>query len=264
MNTPLKQLALVTGASSGIGLEMARELARKKIDLILVARSKEKLIALQSELINYYGIQVHVITKDLSRVQNAHELYEEIHHNGWMVTILINNAGVGHYGAFTETDLADELNMIELNISSLVVLTKLFLVDMQANQYGKILNMASLLSFMSFPYFSIYAATKAFVLSFTEALSAELKDGQITVTALCPGPTNSNFASTKMTQSNAYRLMKQTSPEEVAKWGIVQLFKGKRAPILGLQNKVIYYLTKFGTRSANLNVNKFMASPSKK
>lgn len=148
----MKDLVLITGASSGIGYEMANQLAVKKLDLLLVARNGQKLNELKIELERQHGINVYVIQKDLADEKNARALYEDVKKLGLEVTMLVNNAGKGIYGLFSDTDLDDEVKMVQLNITSLVVLTKLFLQDMLVRKQGKIMNIASLLSFLPFPY----------------------------------------------------------------------------------------------------------------
>ena len=152
----MKEYILLTGASSGIGYEMATQLAARKLNLVLVARSENKLQQMQKELIATYGISVQYIAKDLSDVQAAIDLYKDVQQADLLVTGLVNNAGVGNYGNFVETSLEEELKMIELNISSLVALTKLFAKDMVSRKSGRIMNVASLLSFLTFPYYSVY------------------------------------------------------------------------------------------------------------
>jgi len=189
----MKELILITGASSGIGYEMARLLAAKGFDLVLVARRIEKLTSLKNELEKMHKINVHPIQKDLSQVSQAVDLFEEIKQRKLEVTMLVNNAGRGAYGNFSDTDLEMEMQMIALNVSSLVCLTKLFLQDMLIRKKGKIMNVASLLSFLPFPYYTVYSATKSFVLSFSETLAAELEGTGVVVTTLCPGPRQINL-----------------------------------------------------------------------
>jgi len=256
----MKELVLLTGASSGIGYEMAKLLAAKKYDLILVARRLNKLEALKAELENNYDITVYIFSVDLSKPGNAVDLHNEIKAKGMEITMLINNAGTGEYGDFLEIPLEKEIHMIQLNISSLVVLTKLFLKDMKNRNYGKIMNIASLLSFIPFPYFAVYAATKAFVLSFTEAIRAELSNTKISVTALCPGPTDSEFTTTEMAKTNTYKRLKLSNPRKVAKNGVDALLKGKGTVIVGLQNKILANAPRFSLRSMTLKIAKFLAS----
>lgn len=172
----MKEYILIIGASSGIGYQMAIQLAEKGKNLILVARSEEKLKKLQEELISIYKISVYCMVKDLSLVDNAIELYGEVLERNLLVTGLVNNAGVGTYGEFIETSLQEELKMIDLNISSLVVLNKLFATDMVARRSGRIMNVSSVMAFLPFPYYSVYSATKSFVLAFTEHSLPNLRE----------------------------------------------------------------------------------------
>jgi uncharacterized protein len=255
----MKELILVTGASSGIGYEMAKLLAAKKYDLILVARRLNKLEALKAELEKNYGITVFVFSVDLSEPKNAVNFYNDIKEKDLEVTMLVNNAGVGEYGDFTEIPMEKEIGMIQLNVSSLVVLTKLFVRDMKERNYGRIMNSASILSFMPFPYFAVYAATKAFVLSFTEAIRSELSNTKISVTALCPGPTRSEFVSKEMANSKSYKRLRLSDPLLVAKMGVNSLLKRKGTVIVGLQNKILANAPRFSPRSMTLMIAKFLA-----
>jgi len=256
----MKELVLLTGASSGIGYEMAKLLAAKKYDLILVARRLNKLEDLKVELENNYGITVFVFPVDLSKPGNAVDLYDEIKAKGLEITMLINNAGTGEYGDFSKIPLEKEILMIQLNISSLVVLTKLFLKDMKERNYGRIMNTASLLSFMPFPYFAVYAATKAFVLSFTEAIRGELSNTKISVTAICPGPFRSEFLTNDMAESKSYRRLRLSGPLKIAKKAVNALLTRKGTVIIGLQNKILANAPRFSPRSMTLMITKFLAA----
>ena len=256
----MKEFVLLTGASSGIGYEMAKLLAAKNFDLILVARRQDKLEALKAELENNYGITVYMFSFDLSKPENAVNLYDEIKAKGLAVTMLVNNAGTGEYGSFLEIPIDKEILMIQLNISSLVILTKLFSKEMKERNYGRIMNVASVQSFMPFPYFSVYAATKAFVLSFTEAIRAELSDTNISVTALCPGPTNSEFVTKEIAKTNSYKRLKLSDPKKVARKGVNALLKGKGTVIVGLQNKILANAPRFSLRNMTLRIAKFLGS----
>ncbi|GAE34837.1 SDR family NAD(P)-dependent oxidoreductase [Halalkalibacter akibai] len=190
----MKQTVLLTGASSGIGYEMAKIFAANHYHLILIARNKLKLEEIKQEL-NNPQIEITVIVKDLSVPGAANEVYKEIKQLNKHVDILVNNAGYGMTGPFFELDLNKQMNMIQLNIIALTELTHLFVQDMIKNNFGRIINVGSVASFVATPTMSVYAATKAFVLSFSESLHSELKQkGDIAVTALCPGPTKTNFA----------------------------------------------------------------------
>jgi short-subunit dehydrogenase len=256
----MKEIVLLTGASTGIGYEMAKALAEKQLNLILVARSGEKLEALKSELTLTYGIDVWVFVKDLSESEHAAELYKEIKAAGLQVTMLVNNAGRGIYGQFMETSLSGELQMINLNISSLVTLTKLFGVEMKQAGYGKIMNVASLLSFLPFPYYSVYSATKAFVLAFSETIAAELEGTGVVVTTLCPGPVDTPFTTADMMKTNAYKTNQPIHPAVVARAGVDLLLKGSGKKIVGFNNWFISNLPRITPDFLMMKIKKKLAS----
>ncbi len=185
--------ALVTGASSGIGESFARELASLNTDLILVARSQDKLEQLAQELSNKYQVKTKIIVKDLIELAAGQAIFDQVQALGLTVDLLINNAGFGDYGAFSDRPLSKQLTMIQLNITVLVELTGLFLPLMQQRGSGEIINISSIAGFQPLPYMSVYAATKAFVLNFSEALWAENKDTGVNILAVCPGSTESEF-----------------------------------------------------------------------
>ena len=233
----MKQYILITGASSGIGYEMAQQLAALKYNLILTARSEDKLAAMQQELSSKYGITVHCIPKDLGKTAQAARLFEEIKDAGYQVSHLVNNAGFGDYGSFLETSLERELSMIDLNVSSLVILTKLFARDMSARKSGRIMNVASVIAYLPFPYQSVYSATKSFVLAFSETLAAELEGSGVVVTTLAPGVTETAFISPEMRETNLLKSNKPTSVKTVATEGVKLLLHGKGKKIVGFQNR---------------------------
>lgn len=185
--------ALITGASSGIGEKFARELAAKKTDLVLVARSQDKLEKLATELSKTYQVQVEVIVQDLTETAAGQSVFNQIQEKGLIIDLLINNAGFGDYGAFCDRPLSKQMAMVQLNISAVVELTGLFLPAMQQRGSGAVINISSIAGFQPIPYMSVYAATKAFILSFSEALWAENKDRGVKILAVCPGPTESEF-----------------------------------------------------------------------
>lgn len=231
----MKEYILLTGASSGIGYEMANQLAAKKFNLILVARTESKLQEMQAELTAKYGIQVQYFAADLSDVNASKDLYKAVQQENYLVTHLVNNAGVGNYGNFIETSLEEELKMVQLNVSSLVVLTKLFAKDMVSRKSGRIMNVGSLLSFLPFPYFAVYSATKAFVLAFSETLAAELEGTGVIVTSLYPGTVDTGFTTDKMQSTNLHK-SKPTHPKVVATQGVKHLLYGKGKKVVGFQN----------------------------
>jgi short-subunit dehydrogenase len=192
--TERRSVGLVTGASSGIGSEFARVLAEHGHGLVLVARRTDRLQELAGELEERYGITATVISADLSQPDSVEEIYSEVRRRGIDVDLLINNAGFNVYGPFAQTSLGDEARMIQVNVIAVAALTKLFVRDMIQRKSGRILNLGSTGSFAPAPLDSLYAASKAFVLSFSEALSEELKGTGVSVTVLCPGPTETEFA----------------------------------------------------------------------
>lgn len=195
MNSETGKTALITGASSGIGQELAKLFAQDGYNLVLVGRSDEKLDRLGEVFKSNYGTdQVTVINKDLSEEDAAQDVYSQVKAKGITVNVLVNDAGVGLYGLFaTDTDWEREKSMIHLNVLSLTQMTKLFLYDMLARNEGRILNLASLLSITPSPLMAVYAGTKAYVYNFTQSLVNELKDTNVTITALLPNATDTDF-----------------------------------------------------------------------
>ncbi|MEW4305780.1 SDR family NAD(P)-dependent oxidoreductase [Rossellomorea marisflavi] len=231
------QTALITGASSGIGLELAKLFAKDGYDLVLVARSEGKLNQLKGELEEQYGIRGTVIAMDLGKPEEAYRLKEEL--KGVEIDVLLNNAGFGLYGAFDETDLEDELSMIDINIKALTALTKLFLPEMKERGRGRIMNVASSAAFQPGPLMAVYYATKSYVLSLTEALENELKGSGVTVTALCPGPTETGFKSRANLGESKLFKSGVMDVQTVARIGYDGLMRGKTIVILGFKNKLL-------------------------
>lgn len=246
--TKREKQVLITGATSGIGLELARLFAQDGYNQIIVARKEDELEATAEEL-QAYGINVMTIAKDLFNENAANEVYNEIKSKGIEVDILVNNAGHGHYGEFVHTALEMELNIIQLNIISLVTLTKLFLKDMVERGEGKILNVSSVASKSPGPWQSVYHATKAFVQSFTEAVRVEVKDLGISVTALLPGATDTDFFNKANMQDSkiVQDKSKLADPKEVAKDGYEALMSGKDMVISGFKNKMDVAMTNFSS-----------------
>ena len=230
---------LITGATSGIGYELAKLFAADKYNLVIVARDQQKLDTCTSEF-KQTGIEVIPIAKDLFDPEEAFALYAEIKEKHITIDVLVNNAGQGVYGEFEETDIDRELDIINLNISSLVILTKLFLKDMIFRNSGKILNTASVASKIPGPWQAVYHGTKAFVLSFTEAIREELRETDITVTALMPGVTDTDFFNkADMLDSKAVQDKDaMANPADVAKDGYDALMAGKDKVVSGFMNKV--------------------------
>lgn len=238
MNTTNKY-ALITGATSGIGYELAKLFAADGYNLVIVSRNQGDLDARASEL-KQKGVTVIPIAKDLFDPEEAFALYAELQEQHIRIDVLVNNAGQGVYGEFEETDIDRELDIINLNISSLVVLTKLFLKEMIARNSGKILNLASVASKGPGPWQAVYHGTKAFVLSFSEAIREELRDTEITVTALMPGVTDTDFFNkADMLDSKAVQDKDaMADPADVAKDGYDALMAGKDKVVSGLKNKL--------------------------
>ncbi|MCQ6959306.1 SDR family NAD(P)-dependent oxidoreductase [Mucilaginibacter aquariorum] len=255
----MKEYILLTGASSGIGYEMANQLAAKSLNLILVARTETKLQQMQTELTNKYGILVRYFVADLFDVNAAKDLYKNIQQENLLVTHLVNNAGVGNYGNFIETSLEEELSMIELNISSLVVLTKLFAKDMVSRKSGRIMNIGSLLSFLPFPYFAVYSSTKAFVKAFSETLAAELDGTGVILTSLYPGTVDTGFTTEKMQSTNLHKT-KPMHPKVVAAQGVKHLLHGKGKKVVGFQNWLNSKLSSFVPDLIMMKIKKNLAS----
>jgi short-subunit dehydrogenase len=241
--------ALVTGASSGIGAEIARVLAEHGHNLVLVARRAERLEALRAELEQRHGISALVIPADLSGSNTAQELYNDVSKRKIEIDILVNNAGFNVYGPFTETDLETERRMIQVNVVAVVELTKRFARDMVRRGFGRILNLGSTGSFAPAPLDSLYAASKAFVLSFSEALAEELKGTGVAVTILCPGPTETEFAARAgMLETKIFsgRLM---LAQRVAAIGYRVMMRGQTTVIAGLANQFQIWSMRFALRA---------------
>lgn len=237
---------LITGASNGFGMEFARLFAQDGFNLILVARSTERMRKLGYSLQEQHQLEhVCIITSDLTRPEAPREVYEEVKEAGLQVDILVNNAGAGVHGMFFDTDLEREKAIIQLNVTTPVELTKLFLKEMKQRNTGKILNLASVVSFMPSPLMAVYGASKAFILSFSEALSNELKDTEITVTALCPGASNTMFFRRAGAAHTRAANGSLSEPEEVAREGYEALMKGETRVVSGLANKLQTASTNF-------------------
>lgn len=255
----MNNTALITGASNGIGLELARIHASNGCDLVLVARNKSKLDELKTELEKEFKVFVYTICKDLSETNSAQEIYEETKKQNIQIVYLINNAGFGDFGMFTETDWNKELKMINLNITTLTLFTKLYLQDMVKRRSGKIMNVASTASFQPGPTMAVYCATKAYVLSFTEALSNEVGDKGVSITALCPGATETGFqAAGAMDESELFKGKKLPTAKEVAKYGYSSMIRGKAVAIHGIMNYIMSNSIRFIPRALVLKVSRKM------
>lgn len=245
-----RPLALVTGASSGIGAEMARDLAQRGHDLILVARRAAAMQALATQLQQAHGITCTVLAQDLAALGGVAALVVQLRERGLQPEVLINNAGLGVIGEHATSQWADQQSMIDLNITALTELTHALLPAMVQRKRGKILNVASTAAFQPGPGMAVYFASKAYVLSYSEALHQELKSSGITVSALCPGPTASEFVSVA---SKTHRIsladrVPFASAADVAGYGIAALMRGQAVAVHGLVNRIGAWSIRFTPR----------------
>ncbi len=240
----LKETVLITGASSGIGYELAQIFAKNHYNLILIARRDKRLNEMSKKFYKNFKTNTIVLVEDLTKTNTVEEIVNKIKNMGINIDILINNAGIGYCGLFHEIDLKNHNKTIELNIVALTKLTKLISIDMVNRRKGRILNVASTGAYQPGPLISVYYATKAYVLSFSEALYNELKPYNITVSTLCPGTTMTEFS------NNAGKgdLKSAMSPERVAKITYNQLMRGKRIIIPGVLNKILIFFSKITPR----------------
>lgn len=249
------QSALITGASSGIGKAFAYALAQKNVNLILTARSEEKLSQITSDLISKFGINVSYIVADLADSLSVGKIGDELKKKKVTINLLINNAGIGKWTNFLEQTEQSYMDMIQLNISSLVSLTHMVLPDMIKNKNGGVINIASTGALQPCPYVAVYCASKAFVLSFSESLYGEYQEKGITVTAICPGNTQTNF----QTVANANTTgMTYESPEEVVKQSIEALLSRKNNKIIGFNNVLQSFIPRFLPRKTVISIVKNM------
>lgn len=256
----MNQTVLITGASSGIGLEFAKLLAADHYNLILVARRVNRLEILAKELSSKHLISVTILSKDLSVPSAAIEIFKELQEKSLHIDILINNAGTQVYGKFNQTDPEQEWRLLQVNLVALTQLTKLAVTSMIERGSGKILNIGSTGSFASAPFNAIYCATKAYVLHFSEGIAKDLQGTGITVTALCPGATRSEFAEkANMLHTRMFQFMVMDAGK-VAKAGYRALLKGKRIVVPGLYNKFLVSSIRFTPRWLVLKLGQFLMS----
>ena len=252
--------ALITGASAGIGYELAELFAQHGHSLVLIARSEDKLQSMALEFANKYKVSTRVIAADLSKHDAPAKVMEQLKLEGITIDVLVNNAGFGYYGAFRESDLQRELDMMQLNMVSLTHLCKLFLEQLPKGQHGKIMNVSSTAAFPpAGPYMAVYYASKAFVQSFTEALASELEDDNVTVTALCPGPTETKFKeAANLHGSGLFTKQFVADAQSVASAGYKGMMAGKVVVIPGIHNKLTVLSTRLMPRTILRNVVKRM------
>ncbi len=245
----MKNRALITGSSSGIGLELAKIFASNGNDLVLVALEEDLLRVIGEELSSKYDVDVYIMIKDLTIAGATREIYEEVTTKGLDIDYLVNNAGFGDYSSYYECDWEKQERMINLNVMALAHLTRLFLPSMIERGKGKIMNLASNAAFQPGPGMSVYFASKAFVLSFSEALAEEVRDSGVTVTALCPGSTKTQFNT--LASGGRIRLKdndRRPGPREVAEFGYRSMMTGKAIAIHGFKNRLIIFFIRFMPR----------------
>lgn len=251
----MKKTALITGASSGIGYALATEFAKNGYDLILIAEKTGKLKRHADKIRGEYEIDVTEIAKDLTQPTAAQEIYDGL--AGKKVDALVNNAGVGQKEKFHESGIEKDLTIIHLNIEALIRLTKLFVKDMIARGDGKILNLGSVAGFQPGPLLAVYHASKAFVVSFSESLAKELEDTGVSVTVLCPGPTDTQFF--KRADMENARILEDgivMEPEKVAKIGFDALMNEERVVIPGMSNKILTFTRRLIPQSMQASIHK--------
>ena len=252
------ETVLITGASSGIGLELARLFAADKSNLVLVARSQDKLDSLADELRRNHGVQIVVLAKDLTNPAAPRQIFDELAARGLAVDVVVNNAGFGAFGRVAELPVEVQTSMVQVNVAALTHLTRLFLPGMVERRRGGILNVGSTAGFQPGPNMAIYYATKAFVLSFTEALAEELLGTRVTATCLAPGPTATAFARVaKMEKALLFRLGTMDAGL-VARSGYRGFRRGKLLVVPGLTNKLGAFAVRFAPRIVARKVAKFL------
>ena len=242
--------ALITGASGGIGLELAKTFAQKKVNLVLIARNEKKLNEIAEKFVQS-GVSVSVYPKDLSVLKNAEEIYNDLKNKSVSIDYVVNNAGFGLHGSLTETSWQRELEMINLNMVTLTYLTKMFAADMKKIGWGRILNVASTGSFQPGPFMAVYCATKAYVLSLSEALNTELKGSGVVISTLCPGVTDTGFHEIADTANTTLlKRSRHASAKEVAEYGYRLMMKRKSVGVHGFMNRAMVFSLRFTPRNA--------------
>lgn len=253
--------ALITGASQGIGYELSKLFIQDGYNLVLVARDEERLKAIKKEFLKEHQVSVEIIVADLSLPNSPQDIFDTLKLKNIIISALVNNAGFGHFGKFVETDWDLYQKMIQLNISSLTRLTHLFLPDMLDMNHGYILNLASTAAFMPGPLMAVYYASKAYVLSFSQALANELKDSNVRVNTLCPGPTATKFQQrANLDNSKLFNspIMHVMDAETVAKQGYRDLMLGKSLTITGSFNKLLTQSIRVSPRKAVMNITRWL------
>lgn len=254
------QTALITGASGGIGYELAKLFAKDKYNLVLVARSGPKLTQFGGELEKQFGVAVNTFSLDLTHPEAPNRLFAELQRAEIAVDVLVNNAGYGKFGEFAAVPLEESLGQIQLNVTALTQMTKLFLGPMLERGSGKIMNVASTAAFQAGPLMAVYYATKAYVLLFSEAIANELQATGVTVTCFCPGATDTNFQHRAGTENS--RFFKQLNPADakaVARDGYRALMRGQTVAISGVRNWLVAESTRFAPRKLVTSISRWVA-----
>jgi len=254
------QTALITGASSGIGTELAKLFAQDGIDLVLVARNKERLEAIAADLHAKHAVDVTVLPYDLAQPSAPEVIVQELQTRGITINYLVNNAGTQVYGPIQETDVMHQLNLIQVNLVALTHLTMLLLPDMVKRGAGRILNLSSIGGFAPAPLNAIYCASKAYVLSFSEGIARDLERTGVTVTCLCPGATRTDFARRADIEDMRFFRMSVMDAQQVAQAGYVALMKGKTTVIPGLLNKLIAFSVRLSPRRLVTRIGSYLMS----
>lgn len=259
-----RQTALITGASGGIGYELAKLFARDHYNLVLVARSGDKLTQIANDLQTQHGVSVKTVALDLGAALSPQFLFDQLRRDGVTTDILVNNAGYGSFGEFASMSLEDALGQINLNITALTALTRLFVPAMVERHSGKIMNVASTAGFQPGPLMAVYYATKAYVISFSEALANELSTSGVTVTCFCPGATETGFAT--RAGNDKTRLFQKFGPmnvKTVASHGYRGLMKGKTLVIPGAKNWLVAESVRLAPRKAVTAISRWITEEQK-
>lgn len=251
----MSKTAIITGASGGIGLELTKLLARDGYDVVLVARSEDKLLKIKRAVEKRYGVNAYIFACDLTKGNAAEEVSDFCEEHSLEISVLVNNAGFGDCAPFVNSDWSKQDDMIKLNVTALVQMTRCFLPQMVERKEGRILNIASVASLCAGPYMSVYYASKAFVRSFSEAIAKECEGKGVSVTALCPGPVDTGFEKTaNVGNAPAFNLLPLADPKDVALCGYKAMMRGKKLKYYGLSAKAMSFAVRLLPRSVSASV----------
>jgi len=246
-----KQTALITGASSGIGLELAKIFAKNKYNLVLVARGEEALKKAKDAIQKQHRVNVKILAKDLTAATSREEIFNQLMNENIFIDVLVNNAGYATYGPFASAEIKDVLGIVDLSVSAITHLTRLFIPAMLSKKNGKVLNIASTAAFQPGPLMSVYAAAESYILNFSQGLNNELKGSGVNVTCVCLGPTQTSNSPKLAGVNNTklVRILKRTSAEQAANFAYKSLMQNKAVAIPGFLNNFLIFLTCLGPRS---------------